>query len=294
MNILKIFYIEIGFNVMTRPNKKIKLSLLDKIKHNVSTHLMDIGRGRLHTIPSTDYNHISYDGGTAQRTYFMDRDSQKRIFLRDGYIEDTSKNYGLVKKAVNNRNIPIYQRSPDDEKRKNIIPIGNTYNNWYGKEKAELIHAGSYPTTIYINNSNNKLYQKAWDLNDYGDIAGTKAGTGSIYKLLDKIKANFADLVGSPVVVTSGISEIGDVNSILQKYDYNDTPIIKILDSYYKSKGLERFSDYKTIPLKDINGTIIKDHYGNTITHNIPFQYYGLPEVTITAKKQRKTLSGKY
>ena len=291
MNILKIFYIEIGFNVMNKPNKKIKLSLLDKIKHNVSTLLMDIGRGQLSTIPSTDYKHIGYDGGTAQRTYFMDRDSQKRIFLRDGYIEDTSKNYGLVKKAVNNRNIPIYQRAPDDEKRENLIPIGNVYNYWYGKPKADLIHAGSYPTAIYINPNTKKIYQKAWDLNDYGDSAGGN-GASSKYTGFKKFKANLSDKLGSPVVVTSGISEVGDINDLYKRSDTKD--IIKMVDDFYESKGLKRFTNVKEEQLNDISGKPMIDINGKPIIFESSYQDYALPEVIITGKRKRKTLSGKY
>ena len=291
MNILKIFYIEIGFNVMDKPNKKIKLSLLDKIKHNVSTLLMDIGRGQLSTIPSTDYKHIGYDGGTAQRTYFMDRDSQKRIFLRDGYIEDTSKNYGLVKKAVNNRNIPIYQRAPDDEKRENLIPIGNVYNYWYGKPEADLIHAGSYPTAIYINPNTKKIYQKAWDLNDYGDSAGGN-GASSKYTGFRKFKANLSDKLGSPVVVTSGISEVGDINALYKRSDTKD--IIKMVDDFYESKGLKRFTNVKEEQLNDISGKPMIDINGKPIIFESSYQDYALPEVVITNKRKRKTLSGKY
>ena len=291
MNILKIFYIEIGFNIMNKPNKKIKLSLLDKIKHNVSTLLMDIGRGQLSTIPSTDYKNIGYDGGTAQRTYFMDRDSQKRIFLRDGYIEDTSKNYGLVKKAVNNRNIPIYQRAPDDEKRENLIPIGNVYNYWYGKPEADLIHAGSYPTAIYINPNTKKIYQKAWDLNDYGDSAGGN-GASSKYTGFRKFKANLSDKLGSPVVVTSGISEVGDINTLYKRSDTKN--IIKIVDDFYESKGLKRFTNVKEEQLNDINGKPMIDINGKPIMFESSYQDYALPEVIITGKRKRKTLSGKY
>ena len=277
---------------MDKPNKKIKLSLLDKIKHNVSTLLMDIGRGRLHTIPTTDYENIIYDGGTAQRTYFMDRDSQKRIFLRDGYIEDTSKNYGLVKKAVNNRNIPIYQRAPDDEKRENLIPIGNVYNSWYGKQEANLLHAGSYPTAIYINPNTKKIYQKAWDLNDYGTSVGGN-GASSGYTGFEKLKANLADKLGSPVVVTSGISEVGDFNDLFN--DLGKENIIKMVDDFYKSKGLRRFiTNIKKEQLNDFYGNPVIGLDGKPIIFESYYQDYALPEVIITGKRKRKTLSGKY
>ena len=252
---------------------------------------MDIGRGQLSTIPSTNYKHIGYDGGTAQRTYFMDRDSQKRIFLRDGYIEDTSKNYGLVKKAVNNRNIPIYQRAPDDEKRENLIPIGNVYNYWYGKPEADLIHAGSYPTAIYINPNTKKIYQKAWDLNDYGDSAGGN-GASSKYTGFRKFKANLSDKLGSPVVVTSGISEVGDINALYKRSDTKG--IIKMVDNFYESKGLKRFTNVKEEQLNDINGKPMIDINGKPIMFESSYQDYALPEVIITGKRKRKTLSGKY
>lgn len=275
----------------TTPNKK-KLSLLDAIKHNVSTFLMDIGRGELHAIPTTDYEDIGYDGGTAQRTYFMDRDSQRRIFLKDNYIEDKSKNYGLVKKAVGNRDLPIYQRAKDDEKRENLIPIGNIYDTWYGKEKHSLIHAGSYPTAIYINPNTKKIYQKAWDLNDYGTSVGGN-GTSSRYTRFKKLKANLADKLGSPVVVTSGISEVGDFNDLFN--DLGKENIIKMVDDFYKSKGLRRFTtNIKKEQLNDFYGKPVIGLDGKPVIFKYYYQDYALPEVIITGKRKRKTLSGKY
>lgn len=269
------------FNI--KPNKN-RLSLLDAIKHNVSTFLMDLGSRAKIRIPTSNYDNITYDGGTAQRTYFMDRDSQKRIFLKDNYIEDKSKNYGLVKKAVGDRNIPIYQRTEDDEKRENLIPIGNIYDKWYGKPRAELIHAGSYPTTIYINPNTKKIYQKAWDLNDYGYHDKGK-GASSTYKGFRKFKANLADKLGSPVVVTSGISEVGDFNYLFSNNSYMKD-IIKMVDDFYNSKGLKRFTNVKSRQIGEIDG--------KPIMTDINYQDYGLPEVVITGKRKRKTLSGKY
>ena len=273
-----------------KPNKK-RLSLLDAIKHNVSTFIMDLGRGSLKGIPTSDYETITYDGGTAQRTYFMDRDSQKKVFLRDNYIEDKSKDYGLVKKAVGDRDIPIYQRAKDDEKRKNLIPIGNIDSRWYGKPEAELIHAGSYPTAIYINPNTKKIYQKAWDLNDYGNSAGGN-GASSKYTGFRKLKANLADKLGSPVVVTSGISEVGDINDLYKRSDTKD--IIKMVDDFYESKGLKRFTNVKEEQLNDISGKPMIDINGKPIIFESSYQDYALPEVIITGKRKRKTLSGKY
>ena len=279
-------------NSNTKPNKN-KLSLLDAMKHNVSAFLMELGRGHLRDIPTTtDYDNIQYAGGTAQRTYFMDRDSQRRVFLKDNYIEDKSKDYGLVKKAVGDRNIPIYQRAEDDEKRENLIPIGNIYNQWYGKQKARLVHAGFYPTAIYINPNNKKIYQKAWDLNDYGDSAGGK-GASSKYNEFSKFTANLVDKLGSPVVVTSGISEVGDFNDIYNKGLYTED-IIKMVDDFYKSKGLKRFTNFKEEQMNDINGKPLIGIDGKPVMFKDYYEDYALPEVVITGKRKRKTLSGKY
>ena len=280
-----------NYNSNTKPNKN-KLSLLDAMKHNISAFVMELGRGHLRDIPTTtDYDNIQYAGGTAQRTYFMDRDSQRRIFLKDNYIEDKSKDYGLVKKAVGDRNIPIYQRAKDDEKRENLIPIGNIYNQWYGKPKARLIHAGFYATAIYINPNNKKIYQKAWDLNDYGDSAGGN-GASSKYTGFKKFKANLSDKLGSPVVVTSGISEVGDINDLYKRSDTKVT--IKMVDDFYESKGLKRFTNVKEEQLNDISGKPMIDINGKPIIFESSYQDYALPEVIITGKRKRKTLSGKY
>lgn len=68
-----------------------------------------------------------------------------------------------------------------------------------------LVHAGNYPTTVYLDPKTLDLYQKAWDLNDYGLSSG---GTAVHYSFPKQIVANLLDLIGSPVVVTTGIRKI--------------------------------------------------------------------------------------
>lgn len=178
------------------------------------------------------------------------------------------------------------------KKRENLIPIGNIYDTWYGKEKHSLIHAGSYPTAIYINPNTKKIYQKAWDLNDYGNST-VRNGARSRYKGFRKFKANLADKLGSSVVVTSGISEVGDFNDLVN--DLGKENIIKMVDDFYKSKGLRRFTtNIKKEQLHDFYGKPVIGLDGKPVIFEYYYQDYALPEVIITGKRKRKTLSGKY
>jgi hypothetical protein len=74
------------------------------------------------------------------------------MFLRHGYIQGKSGDYGLVKKAVDNRNIPVYQTAEDaNVEEENLINIGWKYNNDASiPEDTKLFHAGYYPTATYI------------------------------------------------------------------------------------------------------------------------------------------------
>jgi len=58
-------------------------------------------------------NRYEPTGSVAQATYLLPRVLQKREFLRHGYILGKKDDYGLVKKAVAGRNLPIYQTAPD-------------------------------------------------------------------------------------------------------------------------------------------------------------------------------------
>lgn len=248
---------------------------IDNIIFNLSKHLMYIAA---YGMPSPSTGYTEPFESMAQASYLTPRNIQKERFIRAGYTENP-KDYGLVKKAVGNRNIPVYQKKPDDEKRENVIPIGNLSNRWYGQLNARLIHPGHFPSTIYINPENSKLYQKAWDLNDYG------GGTGAYnrYPEIGKLIANIADKIGSPTVVTSGISRINEE-------DIDDNFRDAILDPFMKSKGLTRYEDYieEKYPQYGIDGNPIYNLDGSRLyyVHKNPFTFYGLPEVIIKPRKK--------
>ena len=267
-----------------------KASLYSKLDEEVFGRVMQLFRDIAHP---GNKEHVSYDsdprgrlGGTAQRTYLLPRREQKDIFLEDGYIEGDEKDYGLVKKAVGNRNLPVYQTAPDVIDRSKLIPIGNTYgydSKGFINPKVDLIHAENHPSTIYLG-TDGKFYQKAWDLNDYG---GTDGGRSSEYSGIYKLGSNILDAIGSPTVVTTGYQMItnpwGNKGTdyypngvtIQDLFGYSDdgypytSTIGEMLDDFQAKRGLHR---------ENINGKYI----------------YTLPEIVITGKRKRKTLSGKY
>lgn len=227
-------------------------------------------------VPFKDFAMVSLVGGrnepsfgTAQATYLMPRDAQRQKFLETGYIDGTPGDYGLVKKAVGNKNLPVFQTAPDYNNitRDELIPIGNTgisknqeVDESYfpiGIDK-ELFNAGNYPSTIYID-ADGKLYRKSWDLNDYG--TSTAGDSGVLYKGLYQLGANLLDKVGNPVVVTTGFQPVlKPIPSAYRStifyapdnpqtiYNYYDNPIVK---NWLNSNG--RIN----IPVKDENGNII-------------------------------------
>lgn len=201
-------------------------------------------------------------GGIAQRTFLAGRKLQEEEFKKHGFIKDTSGNYGLVKKAVGNNKYPIWQRTPDEVSRENIIPIGNTYNKSYTgiPYSKDLISPGSYPTAYYVDPSTvgfdfetgapkqPRFYAKSWDLNDYGGKGGSTAG------ILGKV----LDFIGNPVVQTTGYIDITKTRP---------ESVDNMLEDYLYSKGLERH--------RVDENNLYSAHF------------FGLPEVTITGKKRR-------
>ena len=223
-------------------------------------------------------------GGTAQRTYLLPRSEQEDIFLRDGYFKGKEGDYGLVKKAVHNRNLPVWQTAPDAVSRKTLVPIGNAYGmDSYGyiNRDKDLVHAESHPATFYVDGSTGKLYTKGWDLNDYG---GTGGGNSSKYNIFEKAGAKILDFVGNPVVVTTGFQEVtnpwggpsehlnrGATIQDLFGYDDDGYPVEsnlgKLLDNAMSKKGLHR---------EKVGGKWL----------------YALPEVTVVGKRKKHGLGG--
>lgn len=199
--------------------------IMEKGRLNAIGHKLKLGSFR-------KFNRLN----VAQNTYLTDRATQKKYFKQQGYTEDKSGNYGLVKKAVGDRKLPIYQTPGLAVDSDNMIPIGNVDDIWYGNDKYNLYNAGHFPTAIYFNPKDEKFYQQAWDLNDYGLNNG-----GGTYLYHDNQIFNHAtevlDNIGSPVVVTTGKRDTG---YSLQNPEWN---FINMLDSYLRTKGSSVFTD---------------------------------------------------
>ena len=244
---------------------------LHKILTPASTALMNFGKyGRFTSL---------FKGGTPEETYLLPRNIQRQEFLSRGYTE-ASNDYGLVKKAVNNRDIPVYQTKADDISREKVIPIGNIRDNWYGREEAKLEHPGHYPTAVYYSPYTNEYYQKGWDLNDYG------GGTGAYnsYDTFGKIRADIADAVGSPVVTTTGISRIGSLVDMMKEKNTKDIAI-----DFLNSKGLvPMWLPTKELPILNMEGKPFYDLEGKPFTYTVNEFVPSLPEVTIVGKRRKK------
>ena len=190
-------------------------------------------------------------GGTAQRTYLMSRKRQKKEFLKDGYVEGTPGDYGLVTKAVGNKDLPVYQTHPDAIDRKYLVAVANLDSEGRTTNNTNLYHANSYPSAIYVDGRDGEtMYQKAWDLNDYG---GNGGGASSHYPIVGKWLANLLDSAGKPTVVTTGYQPIFFEPSLLEKG--------------LKDRGL--------------NVTLDLDPETNQIR-----SYISLPEITVTPNKK--------
>lgn len=218
----------------------------DKILSTVSKKVMNYIKGAYDT-----GTYFSYDSGMepyagpAQDTYLLPRRIQEKEFLKRGYIKGEEKDYGLVKKAVGNRNLPVYQRNPDATSRSNLTVLGNIHgwDPWYGDSSTGLEHAGSYPTAVYIDDKGN-FYQKGWDLNDYGGKTGSTIG----------IISDIIDRIGSPTVVTTGYQPIKNPQN--EKFIKDITPMMEL-------KGLVptevNGKTIWTIPEVTIHGNKYKD-----------------------------------
>lgn len=249
---------------------------LAPILEPISRKIMNMGENW--AFPSDFEDGADLSKSTAQDTYLLPRNVQRAVFLNRGY-NTAPKDYGLVEKAVNRRNIPVYQKAPDDISRDKVVPMLNVMaedtitetENWFGRPNAKLEDPGSFPTTFYISTDGKKIYQKGWDLNDYEDT------TGRWYQSkLKRAAAKGIDLVGNPTVVTTGISEVGNLTDLYKEYP-------ELVEDILASKGLVLLFNVNAEeePLYTKDGELIG------VTHKSGY-VPSLPEVTITGKRRKK------
>lgn len=234
------------------PNDEIKptvvtsrLNLFERLAKFVSRNLMELGRTGL----------LDHEGlNVAQDSYLVPTKAiQAKMFADAGYTRDynaeKNRNYGLVKKGVGNRNIPIYSRTNPNfgKQRKDLVVLGNNYN--IDNVDKALVHAGSYPSAIYSDNEGN-IYINSWDLNDYGaDAAGNTGDLNYHYGSFRKKLAKSVDAIGNPTVVTTGYQRALDNNKPIKISNYSDyynlsnngnnEAIKEALDNWMIKQGVE-------------------------------------------------------
>lgn len=186
-----------------------------------------------------------------QSTFLFSKDEQRKAFENHGYIVDDSGNYGLVKKAVGERNLPIYKKNKDVISRDELEVLFNPESaHWLGSYTTALEHSGNYPSAVYIDKEGN-LYQNAWDLNDYG--VASAGSEGAKYEGFRQILANTLDKVGNPFVVTTGIQPV-DYNRLLSYgIDKKDPNLVEmaysklddsVRDAFNEDALIEMYSDF--------------------------------------------------
>lgn len=244
-----------------KPNiSTTRLNPFERLAKFTSRNLMELGRSGL----------LDTEGlNVAQDSYLVPtRAIQAKMFADAGYARDynaeKNKDYGLVKKGVGNRNIPIYSRTNPNfgKQRKDLVVLGNSYN--MDNVDKPLVHAGSYPSAIYSDNEGN-IYINSWDLNDYGaDAAGNTGDLNAHYGSFRKKLAKAVDIIGNPTVVTTGYQRALDNNKPIKISNYNDyydltqngyTEAIKeSLDNWMEKQGVELNEVGYGSPLVEIVG----------------------------------------
>lgn len=221
-----------------RKNKDTPLNVIDRF---IRTELMSIAQGMQYdnrldlSIEGSDVvnNKHRYVG---EASYLYNKNDFHNAYINSGYIKGVDEDYGLVSKAVGNRKLPIYQKNIDDIDRNKLTVLGNTKNDYMHQDK-RLVDAGEYPTALYIDDIGN-VYQKSWDLNDYGNDETGASGERNYTKFRKKV-ANYLDKIGNPHVVTSGFVKL-DPEGIMHFLDNNneDIQIKQKILNYQQNKDI--------------------------------------------------------
>ena len=125
----------------------------------------------------------------------------------------------------------------DNITRDDLVVIGNPFD-WLSDYNKAIKHGGNFPTALYYNPKTNTFYQKAWDLNDYGEDAQGNGGSTVTdgwgkFKNIGKLKAgNVLDKIGNPMVITTGYSKIADYDA------YSKATANLCLENFLKEQGL--------------------------------------------------------
>lgn len=173
----------------------------------------------------TSVDKFPIDPGTV---FLLSPENQKKEMAKNSNyrIVDTNSEedpYGIVRRAANyhkeiHGEVPVYDYIADSDttiKRSNLMPVGTLP---MGDYTPKLPHAGSYNSVLYYNAINDKLYQRAYDLNDYGPTDTKDKGASSMYIGPLRWLSRQLDKAGTPFVQRTGFVPFDE-----EKY-YNQLP----------------------------------------------------------------------
>lgn len=207
-----------------------------------------------------------YDPG---EVFLLSPENQKKQMTKNpNYrVVDTNSEedpYGIVRRAANyhkeiHGEVPVYEYIADSDttiKRSNLIPVGTLP---LGEYTPELPHAGSYNSVLYYNASNDKLYQRAYDLNDYGPTDTKDKGASSMYIGPIRWLSRQLDKAGTPFVQRTGFVPLDE-----GKY-YNQLPE----SAKKKVRERRRLRNSYELSLSEDNITKPEDFPTGLIRHEI-------------------------
>ena len=264
----------------------------------------------------------TYRKNVAQNTYLMSRRDQRKAFLNSGYIEGIPGDYGLVRKAVGNRKLPVYQRNKDVISRDSLEHLGNYLvkgdfdfieEHLTENKYTSLENAHSYPVAFYRNKHNkNKFYFKGWDLNDYGVDAKGDKGLG--YKGLWNFASNIVDAIGNPTVVTTGYQQVTNehnirsaawaaynkdkewYNSLIKDgtFEYNENRMKDLYDTFIGAEALPYLHKHDPNTAKEINSHgYNRNEREEALRRVFPYEYFK-NNINSLYDKERQIMNGVY
>lgn len=246
-----------------------------------------------------------YKKNAIQSAFLLDRDAQRNFLKEAGYTEikpdENGKiDYGLVNQATralsedrNGETIPMFQRYNDDITRDKIVPLGNPKREiptgWYTrffKNVKRLEDPYRHPATMYMDTTNGNIYKKDWDLNDYGEHVDKDNSVrkkqhwwnflNPLETSLGNVSKDF-DLLGSPMVVTSGYNKLGNINELSDfqkfriKYGLKNRP--ENFDEMFNKEYKKEQKSKQNIQKPKVDNTNVDEFYN----------YYGESPAKIAA-----------
>lgn len=229
-----------------------------------------------------------------QDAFLLDEEDQRKIMQKAGFqvidIDKEDNPYGLVNKAVkrHKKRVPVYQDNSKSDTtivRDDVQPIANAYE-YSGTYGVGLMHANSYPKTMYVHKKTGKLYVRGWDLNDYG-VDPNGSGISKSYNKLSRFGANMLDKVGTPFVQRSGFVPFDEK----ARYDQLDDKTKQaIKTARHRVKFDSFYADGGEVPPSGTDHPVRKPDIFQPIERIVDGRKWG----ELTVKEQFKNRKGYY